>query len=66
MNRKYDPPNWKSGGDRRAYDQQWEREKAAENYRERKYDPPNWKSGGDRRAYDQQWERERAKRDYHK
>ena len=63
MNR-YNPPNDSAG--KRAYDQQWEREKAAENFGARKYDPPNWKKEADKRAYDQQWEREKAKRDYRK
>ena len=65
MSREYDPPSWKNEDDRRAYDEQWEREKATENYVERTYDPPSWKKEDDRRAYDEQWERERAKRDYH-
>ena len=66
MNRKYDPPSWKKENDRRAYDGQWEREKAVENFAGRKYDPPSWEKESDRRAYDGQWEREKAKRDYRK
>lgn len=64
--KRYDPPGRKDESARRAYDEQWERERATEDHAAGQYRPPPWAKEGERRAYDEQWEIEKAKSDYRK
>jgi len=59
---RYNPPDDPDG--KRAYDQQWDFEKAKSDYADQEYRPP--REEVDKRDYDNQWSREKSKTDYRK